>query len=504
MPPQTTKTSTPKLSEVAKFVHAPKTATSTGWPAVRQKLAELGIRFRWWQVAAARIILSKTADGKYATTIGGVGMSIPRQVGKTFLVGAIVFALALLRPGLTVIWSAHRTRTAEETFKKMQGFARRKSIKPHVLRVVLGSGEESIEFVNGSRIMFGARADGFGRGFDEVDVVVYDEAQILAQSALDDMIPATNQCRQPEGALMFFMGTPPQKKEIFAGKAEVFTLMRESALAGDQDTAWIEFGADDDYVPTPLPEPLTERDWEQVAKANPSYPEDTPRESILRMRKKLGDASFLLEGAGVWQALTKQFSPFNGAMWSESVDLGPDVEARPDALAVDMSHGREISVAACWQVEDSAHVEEVWAGVDEPACAAWVVAAWKGAGRRAKVVIDGMSPAASMIPALRAAGIKVIVGGPSDMSRACGLIASDLEAGRLTHADQDSVNQAREGARRRGIGQAGGWGLDRSDSKVNIAPMVAVVLARLGASMVRKPRPEAGRATRGRRAVVLS
>lgn len=482
---QTTKSSIPRLSERAKFVHVPPTGVSTGWPVVRDKLADLGIRFRWWQVAIARIILSKNAAGKYTTTIGGVGLSIPRQVGKTFLVGALVFALCLLRPGLTVIWSAHRTRTAEETFKKMQAFARRKAIKPFILKVVLGSGEESIEFVNGSRIMFGARADGFGRGFDEVDVVVYDEAQILAQSALDDMIPATNQCRQPEGALMFFMGTPPQTKEIDAGKAEVFSLMRQSAKNGDEDTAWVEFGADDDYVPTPLPHPLTERDWQQVAKGNPSYPDDTPVESILRMRKKLGDASFLLEGAGVWPQVIRQFSPLNGVLWSEAANWGPSFGAKPDALAVDMSHAREISIGACWVEDTSAHLEEVWAGVDEPAAVDWIVAA---VGRRMLVVIDSMSPAASMVPALKARGVKVHVGSSGDMSKATGLVKSDLEAGRLTHADQESVNEARDGARKRAIGTAGGWGYDRRDPSVKIHPLVAVTLARLGASMSKKPK----------------
>lgn len=479
---QTTKPSTPRLSEVAKFVHVPPTGVSTGWPVVRDKLADLGIRFRWWQVEVARIILSKNASGKYTTTIGGIGLSIPRQVGKTFLVGAIVFALCLLRPGLTVIWSAHRTRTAEETFKKMQAFARRKAIKPFVLKVVLGSGEESIEFVNGSRIMFGARADGFGRGFDEVDVVVYDEGQILAQSALDDMIPATNQCRQPEGALMFFMGTPPQEKEINAGKAEVFTLMRDAAKLGDEDVAWVEFGADDDYVPTPLPHPLTERDWEQVAKANPSYPDDTPIESILRMRKKLGDASFLLEGAGVWPKIAKQFSPINGPLWRDGVDLGPPDGTKPDALAVDMSHAREISVGACWLEDASAHVEEVWAGVDEPAAVEWIVAR---AGRRIPVVIDSMSPASSMIPLLKARGVKVHAGTAGDMSKACGLTVSKLEAGQLTHGDQAAVNDARAGVRKRAIGTAGGWGYDRTDPSVAIHPMVAVSLALLGASILK-------------------
>lgn len=478
-----TNRSTPRLSEVAKFVHVPTTGVTSGWPSVRGKLDELGIRFRWWQVVIAQIILSKTVEGKYTTTIGGCGLSIPRQVGKTFLVGALVFALALLRPGLTVIWSAHRTRTAEETFKKMQGFARRAAIKPHIARVVLGSGEESIEFTNGARILFGARAAGFGRGFDEVDVVVYDEAQILDQSALDDMIPATNQCRQPEGALMFFMGTPPQDKDIDAGKAEVFTLMRSSAKAKDQDTAWIEFGADDDYEPTLLPAPLTEKDWAQIAKANPSFPEDTPRESVLRMRKKLGDASFLREGAGVWAAIEAQFSPINSVVWGEQLDDGPvNRAARPVALAVDASHQREISIAAAWRLGDVVHVEEVWAGIDEAAAIEWLRSAARG---RRPVLIDALSPAASMVPALRTNRVTVNQTSSTDMAKACGSFVAELEQGRVTHAGQESVSKAAEGARKRAIGGAGAWGYDRRDEDVNIAPLVAVTLARLGSTFTR-------------------
>lgn len=50
-------------------------------------------------------------------------------------------------------------------------------------------------------------SQGFGRGFDAVDVEIFDEAQILTVKALNDMIPATNVSPNP---LIVFMGTPPQ------------------------------------------------------------------------------------------------------------------------------------------------------------------------------------------------------------------------------------------------------------------------------------------------------
>ncbi len=343
-----TRTGTPRLSEVARHVVAPKGVVSTGWPAVRDKCRDLGISFRWWQHPIGQLILSKRADGTYAATIGGTGLSIPRQVGKTFLVGAIVFALCLLRPSLTVIWTAHRVRTAEETFGKMQGFSKRKKIAPHVEKIVLGSGEEEVRFRNGSRILFGARERGFGRGFDEVDVLIFDEAQILTDNALDDMIPATNQSREETGALLLFMGTPPKP----ADPGEVFRRMRSEALSGEGvDTGWVEFGADPGFMPTPAPAPLASGDWEQVAKANPSYPEDTPRAAILRMRKQLGPDSFIREALGIWDE-DDAGGAFPYERWKSLSDPNPERGERP-SFAVATAPDRSWSaIAVGWRRSD--------------------------------------------------------------------------------------------------------------------------------------------------------
>src|SRR5215204_5032685 len=112
-----TKPSTPRLSEFARKVSAPTGIVSTGWPQVEQTCrVKLGITFDPWQDAAGRLILAKRASGKLAAMIDGVGMSVPRQVGKTFLVGGMIFALCVDMPGLLLIWSAHHARTHGETF----------------------------------------------------------------------------------------------------------------------------------------------------------------------------------------------------------------------------------------------------------------------------------------------------------------------------------------------------------------------------------------------------
>lgn len=456
----------------ARYAVAPQGIVATAWPRVKKTCNNIGWRFDPWQDAVGRLILAKAEGGKWAADLSI--LSIPRQVGKSYLLGCIIFALCLLQPKLRVIWTSHHTATTEEMFEAMKELAAHKRVAPHVVKCIALQGSRwRIVFRNGSRIDFGARSQGFGRGKAKVGVLVLDEFQHITGRALANLAPTTNTAKNP---LILCAGTPPGPEV----SGEAFTMRRKAALEGiSNDTLYVEFSADRSADPN---------DRKQWAKANPSFPKRTPERAFLLNRKILDEADFLREALGIWDEVTKQFSPFNGALWRDAVDVGPADGTKPAALAVDMSHERAISVAACWLEEESAHVEEVWAGVDELAAIDWVTDAWKRAGRRTPVVIDSMSPAASMIPELKKRGVNVHSGSSGDMAKACGLTVSDLEGGRLTHADQESVNDAREGARKRAIGNAGGWGLDRTDPSVNIAPMVAVVLARLGASMAAKPR----------------
>jgi hypothetical protein len=477
-----------RLTDLAKHLIKPDSAVSTGWPRVRDTCNNLGWAFDEWQDDLGRLILAKDATGMYAASI--CAMSLPRQVGKTYLVGCIAFAVCLTSPGTTVIWTAHRGRTATETFRAMKAKAKLPELAAFIDQRAKGggirssNGEQEIEFLNGSRILFGAREAGFGVGFANVGMLVVDEIQRATTKAMDDLLPTTNAAENP---IVLCMGTPPRPTD----DGEVFTMLRQEATTGESgDVLYVELGARSRF---PLSDDV--QFWEQLRLVNPSFPHRVGERAILRNKKGLTDDSVYREVFGLWDAIAKQFSPINGAMWAESKDVGPSDTVAPDSLAVDMSHDRAISIGACWLEHDSAHVEEVWAGVDDVAAIEWIV---DRAGRRMPVVIDSVSPAASMIPALKLRGVNVHSGTSGDMAKACGLVVSDVEAGRLTHADQESVNDAREGARKRAIGTAGGWGYDRKDPSVNVAPLVAVTLARLGASMTKK-RPTGARS--GRRVV---
>ncbi|QFP94795.1 terminase [Mycobacterium phage Marshawn] len=442
----------------------PEGIVSTSWPGVRHECnVNMGLFFDRWQDDLGKLVCAKRSDGLYAADM--FAMSVPRQTGKTYFLGALVFALCKMTPGTTVIWTAHRTRTAAETFKSMQGLAKREQVAPHVEQVLTGNGKEAVLFVNGSRILFGAREKGFGRGFAKVDVLIFDEAQILTENAMDDMIPATN--ASPNG-LILFAGTPPKPND----PGEVFTNLRLDALAGDTtDVAYVEISADEDA------DPDDERQWRKM---NPSYPHRTGRRAITRMRKALSWDSFRREAMGIWDKLAVHAAVIKPEVWRDLADpLGPEDGAKPNALGVDMSHGGALSIGACWLMDDeSRHIEQVWAGTDPAAAVEFIVAR---AGRRIPVVIDDASPAKSFVPELKRRKVKVRVTGAGDMAKACGLVENNVKADTITHGDQLDVTEALKGAKKRPIRDAGGWGWDRRDPTCVIHPLVAVTLALLGA-----------------------
>lgn len=411
------------------------------------------------------LTLSQREDDEYAADT--IVFSIPRQVGKTYLIACIIFALCLMKPGLKVIWTAQVKDTALETFGQFFDMAQRPKVKPHILKTPQGKGDEAIIFTNGSSIEFGARNSGFGRGRTDVDVIVFDEGQHLATEALENMGAAQNVAENP---LCFVIGTPPRPQD----KGEYFTLLRQESLDGESDgTLYVEMSADRGADPM---------DRDQWRKANPSFPLRTSERAMLRLRKKLKNPdSWNREALGIWDELATHLAVVKPSVWEARMDVGPEIDVRPSAFAVDASHGREFSIAACWiEADGMHHVEEVWAGVDEVQAEEYLA---NNATKRTPIVVDAMSPANSLISRLKARRLDVKTTSATDMAKACGLWFGDVTAGRLTHSDQESVNAALAGAKQRAIGTAGGWGWDRKDT--NIAPLVAHTLARYGATFIK-------------------
>lgn len=483
-PPRPPRTK-PGLAEPRHLI-LPAGIVSSGWPAIRDTSAAIGIHYDPWQQDLNRGLLAKTADGLYAADTAV--MSICRQSGKTYDVGGVVFADSIIHPGTTTVWTAHRFKVSRESFNEMRVWARRPELVPHIDYddITTAAGNESIPFRNGSRIVFAARERGAVRGFTKVRRLVLDEAQILTEGAMSDLVPTTNQAVNPQ---IILMGTPPKSTD----PGEVFSSLRASALAGESEGIfYIEYAAETG---------CDLDDWEAVTKANPSFPLRTSKRAVLRLRKLLtNDDDYAREGLGIWAGAGKT-SVIDSDTWALCVDE----TSRPTdrfALAIDISPDRSVaSVGFAGQRTDGSwHVEldETRHGVG------WLTAYVEDRCQRndiRAVVVDAMSPAASLLEELKHRRVKVTVTNTRDMANACGMFYDGAMEGWLHHIDQPQLNLAVSVAGKRLLTDA--WAWNRKSSASDITPLVACTLALWGAQSSKAKKPGTGRTNEARRAVVL-
>lgn len=508
--PRPTKTSTlqtseRRLSDVAKHLVVPSGIKTTGYPAVEAQCRKMGVQHDPWQKGLGRAILAKREGGLYAAGIGGVLISICRQVGKTYTIGTIIFALCIIFPGLTVLWTAHHSATSDETFETLSALARRKRIAPYIRQVRGGNGKQRIVFRNGSRILFGAREHGFGRGIPGVAIVVFDEAQILKAKALSDMIPAANTVRNP---LIIYMGTPPKPED----PAEVFKNRRKKALAVlarraagetvDYDTLWVEVGANagDDV-----------EDREVLARANPSFPHRTPWEAILRLRENLTDPTdWAREGLGIWDEENAVGGPLK-KLWPKlaiASDEVPTQGARGYGVAFS-ADGMHVALGGCIIDADREHVELIDAQqgpVEEQLAplADWFVEKVNGVPRwkrASSIVLSGRAGAIVLERLLierKVSRRRIVVATSPQYYQACGLLLETATASvhavdrgedpTLTNLGGDGQAQLNDSAdtvtqEKRARDGAWGWGSPAGDE----TPVESVSLALYGARTGKKP-----------------
>lgn len=475
---------TPKLSEVARHLIMPDGIVSSDFPLLGPQIERMGTPLDRWQQGLCQAILAKRENGMYACGIGGGVISIPRQVGKTYTIGVLIFALCAMNPNMLVLWSAHRARTHQETFKSMDTMSKKPGVAPYIKRVLTGAGTEAVEFANGSRILFGARENGFGRGFAKVDVLVLDEAQILTEKAMEDMVPATNAA--PNG-LVLMMGTPPRPGD----PGEVFTNRRTDALSGDDtDTLYVEFSADKKANP---------EDREQWKKANPSFPGRTTETAILRMKKLLGSIeSFLREGLGIWDEKQIGQKAVESAAWDARV--GEPVDGRRVIGVRFTPDGSTIAVAGAVKPDDESlpffveAIDQRSAGEGTQWLVDFLVERHE---QLAQIVIDGKSGVGYLVNALRAEKVSaktILTPTTDEVTAAHSMMEAAIRDGGVVHSGQEELDDQVKTALKRKIGNAGGFGWEAPEGG-SVASFEAVTLAHWGAR-VTKRRP-------GRKAVML-
>lgn len=469
----TTKPGTPAADSLvpgARHAVAPAGIVSTGWPRVKRTCANIGWRFDPWQDATGRLILAKAAGGKWAADLSI--LSIPRQVGKSYLLGCIIFALCLLEPKLRVIWTSHHTATTEEMFEAMKELAAHKRVAPHVTKCIALQGSRwRIVFANGSRIDFGARERNFGRGKARVGVLVLDEFQHISMRALSNLTPTTNTANNP---LILCAGTPPAPSD----NAEAFTMRRKAAVEGlSDDTVFVEFSAD------PGAGLDDRRAW---AKANPSFPKRTPERAFLLNRKVLDDDHFRREFLGIWDDESRAL-----AMPGWPLCSSPQSPSKPAALGIAVDPDRVwVSVGDC-SVDDVPHLSAVSVmrdgepvalrmrlDVDRAFAVEQVARIQRETG--CAVVFDRKGPVGALEDDLTAAGVLITPFGMDDYVTACADLYDAVAARTVTHGNYPELDYAVASATQQKSGDRFKWARRNGDISMLEAVTVAYRAAQIG------------------------
>ena len=436
-----------------------------------------------WQRQAVEVGCGVDKTGRWAAPT--VGLNISRQNGKSVVLVLRALAGPLLFGEQTVIVSAHQQKTSRLLFQNLESyFANYADLSKRVRTVTSALGREEIRLKNGAVVAFPARTRQTLRGWS-VDCYLADEAQLVTNEQWASAKPAMAARR---GSQTWMAGTAPSA----LGDAEVFGRLRAAALAGtDPALAWLEYGA------TPGGDLDDQSQW--VA-ANPGRVE---LEAVLSERRELSPEDFAKERLNIWPTEQNEHI-FGAGVWQGLATERRDDLGRATALGLDRSPDGLVAIVAAYRdfTNGTTHIEPVFlrdgvTNMREPV--EWLLA---NAGRRTPIVIDAISTAGVAITHLTGARRNVVVTHTAEMARAAIGLTDDVLSGLLTHADSTNgdLTQAVDGARRRPIGEAGGFGWDRRDGTVAVSPLVAASLAHWGAVAHGRP-PGTGK---GRRVVVLS
>jgi len=491
------------LVEVAHHLVIPDGISGTLWPGVAKRCGLWGDGFDLWQSQLGELMFALRDDGTFAASIGGVVLSIPRQVAKTFLVSRCLLAICSLYPGTSVLWTAHHGATSARTFDA----AAAAMLRPKAAKfladdrsggIYRGHADEGqqIKFRNSSVMSFGTRSGRKGRGFTEVDHVVFDEAQILSPAALAAITPTLQQSKFPRGSLMFFMGTPPTPEddgvEFANRRAEALELKPPAAVQGiGGDGLYVECSADDNVGRPGGPGLM---DVAQIEKANPSYPLRTSWLALQRTRKQLDDDAWRREALGVWDtaAVAPTWTITSEAQWQAlAVDEAPTEGLV--AFAVKFSaDNRLIAVgAAVKPVEGPVHVECLGVAANPDGVrplVGWLSARW----RTSRIVVDGKAGVGDLKGLLGVAGVppyKVVEIDAGMAAAAAQGFNRAMADGLVSHAAQPGLDRDVEHAVFRAFkGQSGGYGWAGSGG-FGCAALDAVTLA-YWAAQTAKPVPK--------------
>lgn len=427
---------------------------------------KLGIPFMPWQEQVALVggeLIWDDETQQMVPAYREVIVTVPRQQGKTLLAlcWEIQRAIGWGEPQRIVYSAQSGSDARKKLIEDQMPLLERRRSKLGILTPLKGMGNEAVPFANGSRIVLLASTEDSGHG-KTVDLAVKDEFFADHDNRRDQALGPAMLTRP--AAQILTLST--------AGTEQSFPLnaaIDRGRLAVDLDertgVAYFEWSAGDDEDPD---DPAT---WWRCM---PALGHGRVTERVVALeRQRQKDSEFVRAYLNRKTKADERVIP-PGA-WSDACSPTASPDGRP-TFALDVNPDR--SAAAI--VAASPGVAEV---VDIRAGTGWLVeraielsARWDGPGW----VVDSTGPAASLVPDLTRAGLRVHAATPRELVAACGQFYDGVMQGSVALRQHAKLDEAAAAATKRTIGDSWAWA--RKNAMADISPLVAATLALWGAS----------------------
>jgi hypothetical protein len=423
-----------------------------------------------WQQHIADIALEMVIDDRTGLEVPAyreIVVVVPRQCGKTTLCLSLELQRALLWGTPQVIgytaqtgWDARR-KLIDDQAPILEGSQLASTMK----RVYRGAGMESIHFKNGSRIdvMPSTATAGHGRVIHQgiIDEAFADEDD-RREGAL---LPAMSTKRDAQLIVISTAGTQSSlylKRKVEQGRARV-----EAGI--DESAAYFEYSAgEDDDIDDPLV-------W---AKNIPAMGLTIDETVIRHARSTMTEGEFRRAMLCQWTVLDEAAIP------AKYVARVMDETTAPSGA---LSFGIDVAMDRSWgaiSVADETGRVEL---IDHREGVSWLVdrtlELWRR--HRGALVVDGYSPANSLVDRLEAGGIPVTRYSIRDMTAACGLFYDAVLDDAIRIRPHASLEAAITSAKKKQM--ASGWLWSRTVETADLTPLFSTTIAYHHATNRRPP-----------------
>lgn len=367
------------------------------------------------QRLVVEVMMATNSAGRWAAET--TGREMPRQNGKGDEL-EVVELWGLVERGEAILHTVHdavllATQAQQRLLGVIEGHA---DLRRRMARRWLGTGQQMTEMRNGGVIWYRTRTSGGGRGVDNVDRVVMDEAQHATEEHAAAITPTLLANPNPQLNALGSAG--------IGGKSSWWWGVRRRALAPDpgrfgyvgHTVERVSVAADGQVVQVPV-DVSDRRLW---AGANPAIAAGRGggMAFLEEQLRRLGADRFAREHLGVWDA-----DP--GAQGGERL-FGAGVWEAVNAASVAQPENVTFAVAV-HPDRTSAAIAVAGAGgscglVDRRAGVGWTIDELVRIAkpRGARVAVSSTGPSGSLIQDLERAGVTVVPIAGTDMRDACG------------------------------------------------------------------------------------